>query len=182
MLACCPAFFGILAFGLRYFPRVGTLPLKARWLCSSVLITVAILGFGSAAAAQSNHHTELSRAVNSLATAWNNKDAEAIAGLFASDAILIMPTGKETRTRSAIRNRLLEEWSGKLKDSELDHAVESVRIQSNNSAVVKGRYRLRGAKLLGIEKAPEGQFVFRHQKENGRWILQKADLRRTATE
>jgi hypothetical protein len=66
-----------------------------------------------------------------------------------------MPTAKETRTRSAIRNRLFEKSNGKLKDSELDYAVESVRIQPNNSAVVQGKYRLRGAKLLGIEKAPE---------------------------
>ena len=156
-----------------------TLPRKAQFL-SWCLLLVTNLGFGSAAGNDDRH--QLSSAVNSLAAAWNNKNADAIVWLFTSDAILVMPTGNETRTRSAIRDRLLKEWRGKLKESEIAHEVESVIIESKTTAVVTGKYRLRGAKLFGVEKSPEGKFIFRNQKENGRWMIQRAELQRGTEE
>jgi uncharacterized protein (TIGR02246 family) len=156
-----------------------TLARKAQLLCWCLLL-VTNLSFGSAAGNDDRH--QLSSAVNSLAAAWNNKNADAIVRLFTSDAILVMPTGNETRTRSAIRDRLLKEWSGKLKESKLSHEIESVAIESKTTAVVTGKYRLRGAKLLGVEKSPEGKFIFRNQKENGRWMIQRAELQRSTEE
>jgi len=43
---------------------------------------------------------------------------------------------------------------------------ESVSLENNDTAVVKGRYRLEGVKILGFEKAPEGGFVFSPQKRS----------------
>ena len=119
---------------------------------------------------------ELSRAVNTLVSAWNNRDAEKIANLFLSDAVLIMPTGKTTRSRSAIRDRLLDEWSGKLKDSSLNHSLETVSLEGNNTAIVTGKYRLNGAQVLGMEKSPEGKFIFKYAKEKAGWMLAEAQL------
>jgi len=45
---------------------------------------------------------------------------------------------------------VLDEWSGKIKAT-----VESVSFESKDTAVVKGKYRLDGLKVLGFEKAPE---------------------------
>jgi hypothetical protein len=70
---------------------------------------------------------ELSRAVNTLVLAWNNRNAEKIVNLFLSDAVLIMRTGKTTRSRSAIRDRLLDEWSGK---GSLNHSLERFRSRA----------------------------------------------------
>jgi len=47
---------------------------------------------------------------------------------------------------------------------------------------VKGKYRLEGVKILGFEKAPEGGFVFSHKKDQGRWIIETAELLRNAAE
>ena len=131
---------------------------------------------------ESNDHHELSRAVNTLVSAWNDRNENLIAGLFVSDAIFIMPSGRETHTRLAIRNRLVEEWKGKLKDSALDHHLGSITIEPNSTAVVKGKYRLEGARILGIEKSPQGDFVFSFQKQNGRWLINKAELLRNSAE
>ena len=117
-----------------------------------------------------------------LVTAWNKHDAETILEFFLPDAVLVMPTGNAARARAGIRERLLKEWSGKLKDRVLSYAVESVSLENNDTAVVKGKYRLEGVKILGFEKAPEGGFVFSHKKDQGRWIIETAELLRNAAE
>jgi uncharacterized protein (TIGR02246 family) len=121
---------------------------------------------------------ELSKAVDALVVAWNKQDAELIVGYFLPDAVLIMPTGKTARTRDGIRQRLLEEWNGKLKDTVLRHTIENVSLDGNDTATVKGKYRLEGVKIMGQEKSPEGGFVFSHKKQQGRWFIAKAELLR----
>jgi uncharacterized protein (TIGR02246 family) len=131
------------------------------------------------AAVQDSHNREvLSKAVEALVSAWNKRDAEVISRLFLPDAVLVMPTGKIARTRAAIRERLLDEWSGKLKDTVLTHAVESVSLNNDGTAVVKGKYRLEGVKVLVFENAPEGTFIFNHKRVQGRWMIAKAELLR----
>ena len=120
----------------------------------------------------------LAKAVEGLVSAWNANDAETIARLFLPNAVLIMPSGNIARSRSGIRARLLDEWRGKLKDTTLIHALENVAVLDSDTAVVKGKYRLNGVKILGFEKAPEGSFVIRHKKQQGRWMIAKAELLR----
>lgn len=65
-----------------------------------------------------------------------------------------------------------------MKDTTLSHAVEHVAVLDGDTAVVKGRYRLNGLKVFGFERSPEGAFVFRHKKQQGRWMISKAELAR----
>jgi uncharacterized protein (TIGR02246 family) len=120
----------------------------------------------------------LSNAVDEVVLAWNKQDSERIVGFFLPDASLVMPTGKVARTRAGIRARLLEEWNGKLKDTTLSHSVEAVSFNGGDTAVVKGKYRLTGVKILGLEKGAEGTFVFDHKRTQGRWMIAKAQLLR----
>jgi hypothetical protein len=55
----------------------------------------------------------LSTIVESLKSAWNKNDADRIAELFLPDAILVLPTGSVTRSRSEIRRRVLAECRGR---------------------------------------------------------------------
>jgi uncharacterized protein (TIGR02246 family) len=118
----------------------------------------------------------------SLVSAWNQNDAEMIVELFLPDAVLITPTGKIARSRSAIRQRLILEWNGHLKGTKLSHAVKSVSLLGTDTAVVQGRYRLNGVKILGFEKSPEGSFIFHHKKQEGRWMISQAELFRDKAE
>ena len=138
------------------------------------------LSVKGAAAPDADNRKLVSKAVNALVLAWNKQDADVIAEYFLPDAVLVMPTGKVARTRAAIRERLLAEWNGKLKDSVLSHAVESVSLEGKDTALVKGKYRLEGVKVLGFERSPEGAFVFSHRKQQGRWMIAKAELLRNA--
>ena len=119
----------------------------------------------------------ISASVEHLVSAWNEKDSDMIAKLFLPDAVLVMPTGTVTRSRNSIRQRLIAEWRGKLKDSRLNHLVEAISLQGSD-AVVKGTYRLEGMSILGVDAAPEGPFVLRHRKQQGRWMIAKAEILR----
>lgn len=121
---------------------------------------------------------QLTRTVEKLVVAWNKKDAEMLAALFLPDAVLVMPSGKVARSRAVIRQRMLEEWRGKLKETTLNHAVDAVSFQGLDAAVVRGRYRLDGVTILGFETEPEGSFIFRQERQQGRWMIAEAELLR----
>lgn len=125
-----------------------------------------------------DNRQSIAMAVHDLVSAWNQHDAEAIAGLFLPDAVLVMPTGNVAKSRSGIRRKLLDEWSGKLRDTTLSHTVEDVAVLDGDTAVVKGRYRLNGLKVFGFDRSPEGAFVFRHKKQQGHWMISIAELGR----
>lgn len=76
----------------------------------------------------------------------------------------------------------MDERRGRLKDTVLHHTVEGVALDSANTAVVKGKYELKGMKLLGITTSPEGLFVLRQRKQGGRWMISRAELSRNNTE
>ncbi|HEY5543882.1 MAG TPA: SgcJ/EcaC family oxidoreductase [Candidatus Binatia bacterium] len=162
--------------GVRRLPkRVGILG-----FVSLLMISLSAHAFTNSQAGRNNpdNRESVAMAVDGLVSAWNQHDAEAIAGLFLPDAVLVMPTGNVAKSRSGIRQKLLDQWSGKLKDTTLSHAVEHVAVLDGDTAVVKGRYRLNGLKVFGFERSPEGAFVFRHKKQQGRWMISKAELAR----
>lgn len=116
----------------------------------------------------------LARLVESLNSAWNQNDADRVVELFHPDATLELPTGAVTRSRSGIKQRILAEWAGKLKDTRLDYAVQEIALVGRDTALVKGTDRLDGLKVLGVDKWPGG--VFRHNKHANRRLISRAEV------
>lgn len=127
-------------------------------------------------ARNSDDRNSVSKAVDDLIAAWNKSDAEAIAKLFLPNGILVTPAGSVIRSRSEIRRRMSDERQGKLKDTTLTHAVNKVTILNNGTAVVEGIYQVKGMKILGVETSPEGSFILRQKKQQGRWLIAKAEI------
>ena len=145
-----------------------------------VCLPLSVKTVGSASTVRKNQPDTrklVAGAVDSLVSAWNKKSSDRITRLFSDDAVLVMPTGSVTKSRAKIRERLMSEWQGKLKDSRLSHSVETISVQ-DSEAVVKGRYRLDGVSILGFETAPEGPFVLRHKRQQGRWVIARAEILR----
>jgi uncharacterized protein (TIGR02246 family) len=113
-----------------------------------------------------------------LVRAWNRGDAERIAGLFAPNGVLIIPTGSEIRSRAAIKKTISEQRAGLLKETSLTNTIDDVSLPDEDTAVVKGTYRLDGIKLLGLTKSSAGSYVLRQMKQNGQWIISKAEVLR----
>ena len=120
--------------------------------------------------------------VESLVSAWNKNDTDTVAKLFLPDAVLLTPTGSVVRSRSEIRKRIIDERNGKLKNTTLSHTVKKVSVLNNVTATVEGQYQLDGMKILGVPTAPEGSFVFRHRKQQGRWMISRAEFIQTKKE
>jgi uncharacterized protein (TIGR02246 family) len=114
--------------------------------------------------------------VKNLVLAWNRGDSEAVAGLFLSDGILIIPTGSVIHSRSAIRKRILDERQGRLKESVLSNTVEDVSLVDANTALVRGKYVLDGMKVMGVKTSPEGSYILRQRKHQGTWKIAKAEV------
>ena len=118
------------------------------------------------------------RIAETVATAWNQNDSETISKLFLPDATLIMPTGSVVHSRAAIKKRLIDERNGKLKDTILQNAIAGVSFPNKQAAIVQGNYRLHGMKILGFEASPAGRFVFHQRKQQGQWMISKAEIHR----
>jgi uncharacterized protein (TIGR02246 family) len=115
-------------------------------------------------------------AAKNFVQAWNRGSAENIAGLFAPDAVLIMPTGSTIRSRAEIEKTISHHRSGVLKESTLTNTVDDVSQPDDDSAVLKGRYQLEGIKVLGISTTSTGSYELRQTKQNGRWLIAKAEV------
>lgn len=113
-----------------------------------------------------------------VAAAWNKNDSETLAGLFLPDAVLIMPTGSVAHSRAAIKKLIIDERNGKLKNTTLQNTIAAVAFTSSQAAIVKGNYQLLGMTILGFETSPTGTFIFHQRKNQGRWMILKAELLR----
>jgi uncharacterized protein (TIGR02246 family) len=122
----------------------------------------------------------VSKVVDTLISAWNKNDPEAIAKLFLPDGILVTPTGSVIRNRSEIRKRVSGERQGKLKDTTLTHEVNKISVLNDGTALVEGLYQVKGMKTMGIETSPRGSFIIRHKKQQGRWMISKAEIQKKA--
>ena len=114
--------------------------------------------------------------VQHLVVAWNRGDAEAVARFFLPDGILVMPTGSVIRSRNEIRKRIVDERRGRLKESRLSNTVDGVSLLDRDTALVKGQYVLDGMKILGIKTSPAGSYVLRQKKQQGAWMIEKAEV------
>ena len=116
-----------------------------------------------------------------VATAWNKNDSETLASLFLPDGVLVMPTGSVIQSRAAIKRRIIDERNGKMKNTTLLNTIAGVSMPSGQAAIVRGKYQMQGMKILGVETSPVGTFVFHQRKQQGRWMISKAEILREET-
>ena len=115
--------------------------------------------------------------VKELVQAWNHGDANKIAELFLSDAVLRLPTGAEIKSRDEIKNTIAKHHDGMLKETKLTNTIEGVST-NGDSAVVRGNYQLLGIKVLGLSTSSTGTYEFHGTKRDGRWLIAKAEVTR----
>jgi uncharacterized protein (TIGR02246 family) len=120
--------------------------------------------------------------IKNLVLAWNRGDSRAIAGLFLPDGVLVTPTGSVIQSRGEIQKTIAKERQGRLKDTILKNSVDDVSLVDANTAVVKGKYQLEGMKIMGVATSPAGSYIVRQKKQQGRWMIAKAEIVREKTD
>lgn len=116
--------------------------------------------------------------VKELVQAWNQGDADKIAGLFLPDGVLRLPTGSEIKSREEIKNTIAKHHRGMLRETILTNSIEGVSTADGDNAVVKGSYQLDGIKVLGFSTSSKGTFEFVGSRRDGRWLIAKAEVNR----
>jgi uncharacterized protein (TIGR02246 family) len=112
--------------------------------------------------------------VQTFDTAWNRADAEAVAALFAPDGEFVSPSGAITSARAEIKNLLAGEFQERLQGTTLTTKVDATKFIKQDAALAKGTFTLKGIDLfLGLETSISGAFIFRIQKTDGRWMIEK---------
>jgi hypothetical protein len=53
-------------------------------------------------------------------------------------------------------------------------------VLNDGTALVEGLYQVKGMKTMGIETSPRGSFIIRHEKQQGRWMISKAEIQKKA--
>jgi uncharacterized protein (TIGR02246 family) len=114
--------------------------------------------------------------IKNLVLAWNRGDGRAVARFFLADGILVTPTGAVVQSRGAIQKVIDKERQGRLKDTILKSSVDDVSPMDADTAIVKGKYQLEGMKIMGVTTSPEGSYVLRQKKQQGRWMIAKAEI------
>ena len=116
--------------------------------------------------------------VKELVRTWNQGKAESIARFFAANGTLIIPTGTSIQSRSEIEKTIAEKRSGLLKETTLSNTVAEITRPDAETAIVKGTYQLEGIKILGFNTSATGSYVLRQIKEEGRWLISRAEVNR----
>jgi uncharacterized protein (TIGR02246 family) len=119
-------------------------------------------------------HEAVLEVVQTFDTAWNRADAEAVAALFAPDGEFVSPSGAITSARAEIKNLLAGEFQERLQGTTLTTKVDATKFIKQDAALAKGTFTLKGIDLfLGLETSISGAFIFRIQKTDGRWMIEK---------
>lgn len=98
--------------------------------------------------------------VNQGNTAWNTafnaKNADALAALYTAEAILVPPTGTTVKGTAAIR----EFWSGLFKAGFKDHKIDLVGVrQEGKLTIAVAKWQATGPDENGAPKQHGGQLV-----------------------
>jgi uncharacterized protein (TIGR02246 family) len=103
-----------------------------------------------------------------LSAAANAGNAAALAGFYASDAVLMPPNAPAQRGRDAIQKF----WTGFLSLGRIDLRLTTDEVvQSGDLAVEAGSYALTITPGSGAPIRDSGKFLVRWRKDNGTWQL-----------
>jgi uncharacterized protein (TIGR02246 family) len=145
------------------------------------LLQVSILPF---APAQSHDGKAVDRqaiqdVVHSFVSAWNRSDAQAVAQLFSRDGTFVSPSGSKADSRAEIIKLLKKEHEETFKGTTLSMSIGAIQSAKDDVAVVDGTYELSGVDLfLGLTTTVTGPFIFRLAKQDGRWTIEQAQVKR----
>ena len=113
-----------------------------------------------------------------LDKAWNAGDADGIAGVFASDCVLVGPHGAVARGRDEVRELFRVGFSAALKGSSRRTVIDSVRPVANITAAFLGSITFNFSDPSGSAELAEerGTLTGVAHATNGTWEVLQAQV------
>jgi len=141
----------------------------------SVVLTVAMMAWGLASAVgaeadrQAKDEAAIRKAVESYVAAFNQGDAKALAGMWASEGVYTNPfSGEQVAGREAIEKQFAGIFSGE-KGVQLTATTEAIQFVSPNVAVEQGTARV----VRPGEQPEESEYTAVYVKQDGQWLLDR---------
>lgn len=121
---------------------------------------------------------EVAEVVREFVLAWNQDDATALSKLFMHDGTLRGP-GAMAEHPSGIETLLTEKRSDIFLGTELNDHIGKIKFPEPDFAIVNGQYELSGIRsFLGFVATVNGTFRFQLKKQDGRWYIDYALIKR----
>lgn len=109
------------------------------------------------------------KVIDELKAAFNAKDPDKAAALFAGDGVVMPPNASTMRGNAAVRQYYVTRFAGGATD--LDLNTQSVS-GSGTIAYATGEYRLRIVPTDGKPERPDrGKFIWIFRNLGGRWLI-----------
>lgn len=105
-------------------------------------------------------------------SAWNSKNAQQIASLYAPDAVEVQPDGKVLKGRSAIEANLKEDFQ-RMGNMTLSLETDTVRFLGPNTAVFTGKSTITGGQSAAGD---HGHYMVIARKIAGQWKASEVHL------
>jgi len=102
--------------------------------------------------------------------AWNRKDPQGYAALFAEDGDQQISTGALRRGRAAIEGGTTASWSGVYQGTTMQTAVESIRFLTPTVALVDTSFEIAGI-TIGERPVRHGSRAVVLVRSGGRWQI-----------
>ncbi len=112
----------------------------------------------------------ITKAVQDVRAAYNAKDADKVAALFAPDAVLMPPNQATARSRDSVKQYYVARFAEGASDLE----IEAKDIAGDGAlAYASGDFRLLlNAPTGGEPQRDRGKFVWVFRKLDGRWMIE----------
>ena len=129
------------------------------------LLIVALIGFGSAAAAQ-KPDADVEALTRSYEQAFNKGDAKALSALYAKDAVRLGPEGQLMNGQAAIEKNYTTAFGGAAKGARLTLQPGRVQEVTSDVRISEGTYQVTGGSMPG-----SGRYVNTLVRQGGQWRL-----------
>jgi uncharacterized protein (TIGR02246 family) len=124
---------------------------------------------GAEADRQAKDEAAIRKAVESYVAAFNQGDAKALAGMWASEGVYTNPfSGEQVAGREAIEKQFAGIFSGE-KGVQLTATTEAIQFVSPNVAVEQGTARV----VRPGEQPEESEYTAVYVKQDGQWLLDR---------
>jgi len=111
----------------------------------------------------------ITKQIDELKTAFNAKDADKVASLFAANAVVMPPNQATARARDAVK----QYYVGRFGEGATNLELEARDISGEGPlAYATGDYRLNLARDGAEPQRDRGKFVWIFRKTNGAWLIE----------
>jgi uncharacterized protein (TIGR02246 family) len=137
------------------------------------LFFLPLFMFASLTAEESTPDSEsIKKIAHDFTEAWNKHDPKMMANFWAENGELLSPWAGMISGRAELEKHFAAEHTDKMKDSQIELTLDSIRFVDPDTAFVDGNLTITGMNIAGEQAVPfHNHGVFLFIKKDGAWKI-----------